>query len=343
MGITRFPVAARKSPLGASRLNGYLESLSWLRRLFAAQHHPAAGSFAAKGEHNAWEVPRVSRRITFGGGTATLGNASSDITAVGNPATGTLTLTLAASRFTTGMRLQVTAEASDGARPRIASWRVISATSVEVYLKELSSALGAGNVWAAVNGAVSVAIHDAPIAPAAWPFGPSSGGTERWLNSVVRGNFLVKTKAQASTTNPGFWWDDYAFHDAALRDAYLVEHTTAGEHNSINIARRTLYARWKSAGVFNKYVEQGDTFTITDSATGIVQLDYTAVTAAQSHYIAPDWTRDSAATTVLGTPLVVNPLPNTTSRTTLYGFAHNTVANTWARARFDFWLSLHSA
>ena len=340
MSLLNFAPTARRDPLGPSRLNGHLESLNWMRRVVSQQHHPAAGSFASVGEHNAWETARVSRRITFGGGTATLGNASTDITAVGNPATGTLTLTLAASRFTTGMRLQVTAEASDGTKPRIASWRVISATSVEVYLKELSSALGAGNVWAVVNGAVSVAIHDAPLAAAAWPLGPTS---VRFPNSVVRGDFLVKQSTEASSTARGFWWDDYAYHHATLRDAYLREHTTAGEHNSINIARRTLQASWKSAGTFTKYAEAGDTFTLTDVSTGIVQLDYTAVTTAQSHYICPDWTRDAPTVTVPGTPVVVNPLPNTTSRTTLYGFAHNVVANTWSRARFDFWLSLHSA
>lgn len=340
MGFPSFRTTARDNPLGPSRLNGHLEALSFLRRLYGRQHHPAAGTYSSKGEHNAWEIPRVSRRITFGGGTATLGNSSSDITAVANPATGTLTLTLATGRFTTGMRLQVTAEASDGAKPRIASWRVVSATSVEVYLKELSSALGAGNAWAAVDGAVSVAIHDAPLA--ATPFADGPSGVEFPL-AVVRGDYLTKQSAQASSTARGFWWDDYAFHHATLRDSYLVEHTSVGEHNSINIARRTLYARWKSVGLFQSYVEEGDAFTITDSSTGITQLDYTAVTAAQSHYICPDWTRDNASGTPAGTPIVINPLPNSTSRTTLYAFSHDRVGNTWARCRADFWLSLHSA
>ena len=342
MAYTSFRDTVRKDPLGPSRINGHLDSLFWLRRLYAKQHQPTSGTGVNKGEHNAWETARVSRRISFGGGTATLGNSSSDITAVGNPATGTLTLTLAAGRFTSAMRLEVTAEASDGSKPRLASHRVISATSVEVYLKELSSALGAGNAWAAVNGAVSVAIHDAPKTTTAWLSGPSGTFTEPYPPSVVRGDYLAKQKAQALAVR-GWWWDDYAWHHATLRDSYLVEHTPSGEHNSINIARRTLMARWKSAGVFQKYVEAGDTFTLTDVGVGIIQLDYSVVTSAQSHYLCPDWTRDSPATTPSGTPLIINPLPNSTSRTTLYAFSHNPVANTWARARADFWLSLHSA
>lgn len=340
MALKLFRDAVRNDPLGPSRLNGHLESLRWLRAMYQKQHIVSTSSPAVKGEHNAWEVPRVSRRIVFGGGTATLSNSSTDITAVANPATGTLTLTLAASRFTTAMRLQVTASASDGSKPRIATYRVVSATSVEVYLKELSSALGAGNAWAAVNGTVDVAIHDAPLTQTTWPDGPNGSA---WPRGTIRGNYLVRDEVAETSPASGFWWNDYILHHATLRDAYLVEHTTAGEHDSINIARRVLWHRWKSAATFQTYLEEGDTFTLTDVGTGIVQLDYTAVTAATSLYVCPDWTRDSAATTPQGTPVVINPLVNSTSRTTLYSFVQDVAANTWARGYVDSYLVIHSA
>jgi hypothetical protein len=345
MAFNATRAAVWRDPLGPSRLNSSLDSLSWLRNLYARQHIVAGST---KGQHNAWETPRVSRRITFGGGTATLGNTSTDITAVGNPATGTLTLTLASGRFTANMRLQVTAAAADGNKPRIAMHRVISATSVEVYLKELSSALGGGNAWAAVNGAVDVAIHDAPLVQAAWPNGPSGAtigaSTESYPPGVLRGDFLAKQKASQGVTR-GFWWDDYAYHHATLRDSYLVEHTTAGEHNSINIGRTSLLARWRPSGsVFDVLLNDGNTVTVTNISTGIVQLDFaSAVTAAQSYYIAPDWTRGDRTLTAPGTMLAVNPLTNSTTRTTLYGFAHLRGPNVWDRARFDFYMVFHSA
>lgn len=337
--------AVRNDPLGPSRLNSHLSALEWLRFLFSRQHHPTFGTGISKGEHNSWEVPRVSRRITFSGGTATLGNPSTDITAVGNPATGTLTLTLASGRFTTNMRLQVHAatNAGDpGAKPRLATHRIISATSVEVYLKELTSALGAGNAWGAVNGAVDVAIHDAPKTSSNYPTGPSSLA---FPPAVLRGHFLSKDATRQSVGAPGFHWDDYAYHHAYLRDAYLVEHTTTGEHNSLNIARAAGMFRWKSTSVFQTDFSVGQTLTPNVVSTGIVQLNYTsAVTAAQSFYVSPDWTRaDATYPTPVGTPLIINVHTNSSTQCTVYIFAHNRTANTWDRARADFWIALHSA
>jgi hypothetical protein len=321
------------APLGPVRLNTWLRNLDWLRGGFARQH------LASTGEHNAMEVPRVARRITFTGpSTYALANTSTDITAVTRVAAGHIRLTLAASRFTTDMRVQVNV-AGTGIESKPWLWRVqvTSATQLEVYLGQLSSALGSGNTWAAADASFDIAIHTAPLAPTAWPvatFGGARNNVPGWaIGQTVDGSSFAGSSD----------YNEALGHIASHRKQFLVEHDVNGLHNTRQVARHFVQGRYKAAGLYDIIDQLGvNSFTVSEPSLGTVTCTLSAaVTAAVSAFVCADWTRQVTSAGAPGNINIINAA-TTTTVTTLYMYRYDVVANSWNRARADFWLVLHS-
>lgn len=328
------PAAAFLGPFGPQRANTWLQNIAWLRGGFERQHLPSTG------EHNAMEVPRVCRRITFTGpSTYALADASSDITGLTRVAAGHVRLTLAASRFTTDMRVQINiGGAGTEAKPWLHRVEVTSATQLEVYLHTLSSALGAGNTWAAGDTDFDIAIHSSPLAQTSWDVSPYGG--QSFPVGFARGQTLgAPAFGSASDYNDAIW--QTAFH----RQQFLIEHDTDGLHNTRQVARHFVQGRYKSVGLYDIIDQLGPyTISLTEPSAGQVTVTFSSALTGTgiSPFICPDWTRQDSTVGSSGAIAIIHAKVDSTTTTTLWMYRYDRVANTWARARSDFWGVWHS-
>lgn len=328
---------ARRNPLEPGRLNTLRQNLGWLRGGFEQQHR------ASNGEHNAMEVARVVRRITFTGPTTyALANTSTDITAVTRVAAGHIRLTLASGRFTTDMRCQVNVSGT-GIESKPWLWRVevTSATQLEVYLRQLSSALSTvnGNTWAAADATFDIAIHTTPLAPTNWAtaiIGPGTRFPEGW----TRGQTVGAPGYFSGTAQD---WNETLWHTANWQTQWLAEHAADGNHNTRQVARHFTQGRFKSTGIYDKIQQLSpSTITLAEVSLGRVSVTFgTALVAGISCFVSPDWTRQAPAETPAGTIVVTHAEVTSTTVTTLWSYKYDKANNGWERARADFWAVWH--
>lgn len=316
---------AQNDAVGPGSLNIMRSNILYLRSLLDYEH-------LSTGEHNAQNIPRVCRRIT---GAAVINpSPSADITAATNPATGQYTLTLAANRFTTeGMRLQISPIGEVGVyKPAIATYTINSATSVDVWIKRLTSTLGsAGNAWAATNMAFDVAIHGAPLAQTAWT--EMRGGPWRRANAV-EGYGLMGGGDQ---TNPNHW-SGMVRQMAVLQSALTAEHTGAGAHDSRHIAK------YASNVVFttgpNKYAPANGLLNCTYVSSGVFDIDYSAIGTPVSVFVCPDYSRTAGGT---DRPTIINVNPDYTAGTVsrVHCYQWNAGSSWWETANMDLFIAIH--
>lgn len=305
----------RRDPMGPATMGLLKNNAEWVRRFSLFEH------IQSSGEHNTREIPRVVRRIS---GT-TVSPASSDITAVTNGTTGTYVLTLAASRFNADwMTCQINpCGAGVASKPYLAGYKVVSATSVEVYLKQLSSTLGdeaAGNTWAAANVDFDIAIHSEPLAAGSYPTALPS-------NSLT-GDTLKPTRWIALVKNSA--------------DAYKMltaEHAADGTHNTRQVASRSGMWRYDGAAVALEAGE-ADSITVTRSSAGVYAVASSKALYAETHcFVSPDYARLNSGDS--DDIFRMHALQTSTTAWTVYMYRFNTTTNVWTAADGDFWLAMH--
>lgn len=252
---------ARKDPLGPVRVNQLDSNTRWADDLQRVEH-------LANGEHNALEIPWVLGHVdgttgylfdtTFGGGT------------IANPATGAFTVNVASGVLTLPAA-SVIANVSDSAiesKPHTITWEGVSDTSIKVRIRELSSALGAGNTWADVNRNFDIAIH----APAQSP----EASLLNAFTPKVRRNFLT----EAATD-----WNALAKNTALAWNAARLEHDADGAHNLNRIAKAVWWGRPSAGPSFSTILETGIK-NLTYVGTGIVELVTDATWASANNHVA---------------------------------------------------------
>ena len=320
MGYQKLPPKAANDPLGPGTMNVFRQNQQHLRAMIARDH------LVDTGEHNAWEVARVCRRITSA---PAVSPSSSDITAVTNPSTGRYVLTLASGRFTADMRIRLN-PLPESVKPLIATCKIVSATSVEVYIKKLTSTLGsAGNAWAAVNTGFDISIHSQPLEQATWPHGIGSWGR----NAEANGYGL---SGGGNNTTP-FGYSAIVSDSAQFYARLTAEHTSAGEHNVRQVAKtsgRVVYngSTYKSFDVVDPFT------TYTRVSTGVVQLDHPSYTTPVSAFVCPDYERNNGGTNV---PTIINCIDTSATRTTVSIYKWDAANSWWQVADADFWIDLH--
>lgn len=324
MAYRKLPAKVANDPLGPGTLNAMRANLGSLRAMAAQEH------IISSGEHNTFEIPRVVGRIT--GTTVTPASAAADITSVTNPAAGKWVLTLAAGRFTTDMRIEVSV-IPEAAKPYLSSFRIINATSIEVYIQKLSSTLGvAGNSWATVNAAFDIAINSAPLAQTAW----ANDQMPLWERATIVGGYgLVGGGISATPVQ----WSQFPSDTAYLQKLLVAAHVSTGKHNVREVAVVAGRVVWDAVGV--KYVsfDAVDPFSAyTRPSTGIVQLDHPAWTAPIGSFIAADYARYSSG---VDAPILIHAADTSTTRTTVTIYAYDTTNLWWQVADADFWIAQH--
>lgn len=224
-------IQERNAPLGPVVLNRLQANASAIDDVQRMEHF-------ADGQHNALEIPWVLGHMddgatptgylfdtTYGGGT------------LARPATGRYTVSVAAGVISASLDgdLQAAAMANvaDSAiesKPHTITAEYVSATSIQFRVRELSSALGAGNSWADVNRDIDVGIH--ALAQDA------SASALTIAPPKQRRDFLT----EAATD-----WSALVRNQGRVRRASQLEHTSLGLHNVNRIAKGVVWGRWTGA------------------------------------------------------------------------------------------------
>ena len=314
MPFMGMPTKVRKDPMGPSTMGLMKNNAAFVQQLALYEHNSA-------GEHNIREVARVVRRIS---GT-TVSPSSTDITAVTNGTTGTYVLTLASGRFDAAwMTCQINpCGAGVASKPYLTGYKVISSTSLEVYIKQLTPALGydpAGNVFAASNCDFDISIHSEPLAVGTY-------ATDLPAESVV-GDPLKPSRWNALVQAAG---ESYA--------ALAPEHTAAGVHNTRQVACASALFRYDGS-VISLVSGVATGISITRTSIGQYAIASSSALTTQTHcFVSPDHMRTNSGN---GSELYrMHALQSSTTAWVMYIYSFNRALSTWNRADGDFWLAMH--
>lgn len=317
----------RKDPLGPVRLNSLGLNAELLTQLLSSEHLITTTN-GALGEHNAREIPRAAARVAYSAG-YTLSGSEAYLSLAGghNPAVGTLVLTVSANKLTTG-RVAVQAQnmsESGLTKPALTIANITSATTVTFYNSYLSSALGAGNTWAAEDAGFYTTLNSEPL---------SDGIFATSLTAALRGQGL-----RASSI-----WDALIQRTGDIHQTLDQFHTpSSGAHDDMRIAKAVGHIEFSGGGyrVVSSTHNTG-IGTITTVGTGICRVGLSpALTTPISPLVMVDYARNNSGaagdTYVACTP--VSTVSTTQVEVYLYKYDFST--DTWARADTDFWLVVH--
>lgn len=192
----------------------------------------------ADGQHNALEIPWVLGHMDDGATpTGYLFDTAYGGGTLARPATGRYTVSVASgvisSDLDSNLMAAVMANVADSAiesKPHTITAEHVSATSMQFRVRELSSALGAGNSWADVNRDIDVGVHATPQA----------------ADVSLLASYALKQR-RSFLTEAATDWNALVGNQGIVRKAALLEHTTAGEHLVNRIAKGVVWARWNGA------------------------------------------------------------------------------------------------
>jgi len=316
MGYLTLPTAARKDPLGPGRLNALRGNLGWLRSLHAKEHNPGTG------EHNCMEVPRIVTRFDYAAGYTKNPAGTDDVSSISNPAVGEVVLTLAANRFSANNTL-VEVSCAGEARPCVAAYKLTSATSLTIYLRELTSALGAGNAWAAVDRTFNVAIHAPPTSVTAAAALPAS---------VLRSDTM--------RSPDDLLWNAHVLQQQTLKSMVGAAHTLWTGVHAVRTVAKYVDARIAFDSATPKYTESGAEIISTYVSTGIVDLAYSSLNPSHP-FLSVDYARTSPTPGSADDIFVVNTSQTSNTTTRAYLYKYDASANTWARGDADFFAVIY--
>lgn len=319
----------RKDQLGIGTL-AELENNIYANAFDAKVEHTGAGL------HNATEIAKAIGTVTVAGGPtyslspSTLGEGGFGSLAGGhNPAVGTVIVTLSSGKFTANMAAVASCTHENGANvPTICGVRPTSATTCEFYCKYLTSALGAGNTWAAIDGPFDLAIFDfAYVSP-----GYGITGT----NPLAKNNGL----------RLGTWNADVADINTLFSNLSVGHNTSTGVHTVYEIPTNQALIQWDGATTYAKVDSKfkiRDFGTITRVSQGIVELSL--VTGSWTTPIAvfcePDYARIGGGASSDVFQVVTTQAGKTASKVTVYIYKYS--AGVWNRADTDFHIAIHSS
>jgi hypothetical protein len=193
----------------------------------------------------------------FGGGTIT------------NPGTGSYTVSVAGGVLPTRWDAAVLLNVADIAiesKPHLICWEDdVSNTAIPLRIKELSSALGAGNTWADVNRDFDIAIHGPPQA----------------VDPSVMLSSLTKYR-RGFVTDAATDWNALVENQAIAHAALVLEHQGSGAHNVNRIAKAAWWGK-PTAGPSMATVASEGIDSISYGGAGIVTLTLSRALASTNH------------------------------------------------------------
>lgn len=334
MGLDSFPsllTQVRKDLLGFAKYNRILNRFRWLEGVFSQEHLNLDGaSVGVKGECNAAEVPREVGSLEVTAGPAYTRHNFRYASAAATPAVGTCTLTLPAGVYNDvdqmGVQLQNCSETGIN-KPVMTTVEFVSKTSVKFHHSYLSSALGAGNTWAAEDANFCVALHGMPF--------PSGKQTAQL--GKVKGNWLTEASND---------WNNFVQSGADLWSKFQVSHSTAGVHTNREVARTWANVGVRAGGGVYDLLETStrNALSVTRPGLGICRLtNSSAWTLDAQPFVMLDYQRlnGGAETDIYACATPRSLITTTTIDVYIYKYTPGS-PGTWARADTDFFIAVHA-
>lgn len=248
------PARVRNDPLGPQTVNIAQQNIVEIDGVALAEH-------LNDGQHNAMEIPWLLGHVEDGATPAgSLFNTTYGGGTLARPATGAYAINVAAGVISTSalsqLQLSAMANVSDPAvesKPHTITFEAISATSVKVRIRELSSALGAGNAWADANRDFDFGLH------------ALAQDTDSLLTTP-----LLKVRRD-TLTDQATDWNALVVNQGITRKAALLEHTTAGLHSVNRIAKAIGWFR-PSAGPAFSITASERVASVTRVSSGVVEV-----------------------------------------------------------------------
>lgn len=322
-------IRVRKDPLGASGWDSLLQLYRFAEAYnFQSEHILDDNLGTHYGEHNAANVPRDVGDVHSGAVQA------AKYAAVGShPATGEFDLTFSGFTFTTlwdfpFLSVQATSMSENGAtKPAIVGSQIVGNNDIRFYCHYLTSALGAGNTWAAEDADFAFAIHGTPR-PAGLSLQPAS------LKS--RGDTLDFNAVDALAEAEAELWANFGSGHSQ----------SSSKHTATVIPKAYCQLGFISTGTphYTNLVQDpnNNTGTITRVGTGHVQVHFAnAWTLPLQPFFGIDYPRTSGGTPAHPYVIVAPYSLQTTSMVELYIYKYD--GTNWVRDDTDFWLSVHAS
>lgn len=310
-----FPTFARREPLNHITLNDLFNNVRHVDLLAAGGHTPA-------GEHNTPVVARAGGRVAYSAGyTLTGWNAYASLETGHNPTPGRVIITLDTGMIDADLCTMMVSP--DGAQPEskpvLVGVDFTSDTTVEVHMKYLTSALGAGNAWAVLDDSFSFAIH-----------------SRKWQASGA--NIAAFTKStRFATLQASAQWNAIVTSQAYLKAQVDLEHDGTGEHDVETIARGVGFLEWDGTD----YTSDHDWVnSIVHNSTGIVTVTTRASLSDSSVFPTVDWARTNPS--ALDTDFhIINTKRIDADEYRFYIYKYDPAGDTWGRADADFFFAHH--
>lgn len=310
--IDTSPVRVRGDPLGPPTLNQLHLNVRALDELMRAEHF-------ADGRHNALEIPWVLGHLVDGSPpTGYLLDTAFGGSSLSRPGTGEYTIDVASGVVSSDLlsRLRYSAMANVcgsaiESKPHLINVEATSATSFKVRTSVLSSALGAGDTWAATNVNLDFGLHAEAQTPDASAL--ISNLQKR------RGDFLTEVSTD---------WNALVENQGKMKAALDAEHTSTGRHLINRIAKAVGWFRWDGSSY--SIVESDRVSSVSKISTGVVE-----VTMADTYFLTALMACFPEAQPATTSELVVcNGRGFSTSTFRFYLYAFD--GTNWARADRSF-------
>ena len=303
----------RNDPLGPVTINQAQQNIEVIDSLVLSEH-------LNDGQHNALEVPWVLGHINSGT-TGFLFNTTYGGGTIARPATGRVTLNVASGVIgeTTGVAsadvpaASVMANPSDVAvasAPHVIEAELVSATSVELRTRVLTSTLGVpGNSWSTVAVGVDVAVHAKPKL--------RSDSLLVSRLSKVRRDFLTE---QATD------WNALATNQGIVRKTLSLEHTSAGVHRVNRIAKALGWFRPTAGPSFSAIIERGVT-SVSRISLGVIEVAIDDTLTSTSNAACFCQAQPSST----GELVIINGYCNAINKFRFYIYVYSVAENKWSR------------
>lgn len=323
----------RNDPLGFAGYNTLIQRYRWAEALLAREHHltsfTASGTgVSGAGGHNAIEIPREVGGVHFTAGAYALEDFRF-CQSTTKPAVGACTLNLDADVYLDADQIvvQATNMSETGINKPVITSHVVSASSaVTFYHQYLTSALGAGNAWAAEDANFCAALHGPPLPRGA----NAAAGTIK-----QRGNTLTDVSTD---------YNGLVQADADLRAKFLLEHDSAGNHIAREVAQSWAHVEVQSGGGVYRRLATGtrNALTVSRPGLGICRLtNTTAWTLSAQPFVMLDYQRANGGALEDAYVVCAPRSLVTTTTLDLYIYKYDFATDLWSRADTDFFVAVH--
>jgi hypothetical protein len=314
----------RKDPLGPATLNQLHANISdCIDPLVRREHF-------SDGQHNALEIPWVLGHVDSGT-TGYLFDTAYGGGTIARPAAGRATISVISgvigniyapgSVFTPAASVIANPSGTDiDSTPQLVEVEVVSATSIEVRLWRMTSALGSpGNTWSLHTEGFDVAVHS----------------LKQPVEASLLGSHLTKVRRDF-LTEQATDWNALVSNQGVVRKAIMLEHASTGAHLVDRVAKAQGWFR-PAAGPSYSILTSHGVASVSRISAGVVEVTLDGLTLSSTSLAAcfPQVQPASADELV-----IIAGRAHSTTTFRFYLYVYSVAENKWTRDDRPFFAAM---